>query len=120
MSGTGRIKNRNYKVDQARKLLGIGGNATADDARTSCREMAKQWHPDVNPGEDAHARMQALNEAYALLMKEEFGVLDPWEEYDRWWWRRQFGNDPIWGSRFPEEQAQGAPPRRQNNRLGEQ
>ncbi len=118
MSGTGRIKNRNDKIDRARKALGISGQATAEEARKQYRELAKQWHPDVNPGEDAHARMQALNEAYALLMKEEFGVLDPWDEYDRWWWR-QFGNDPIWGSHFPEERAQGAPPRRQKNRLRE-
>ena len=99
-------------------VLGIPGHATADDARKTFRELAKQWHPDVNRGEEAHARMQELNEAYALLMKEGFGVLDPWDEYDRWWWR-QFGNDPIWGNHFPEEQAQGAPPRKLKNRLRE-
>jgi hypothetical protein len=36
-------------------------------------------------------------------MKEEFGILDPWDEYGRWWWR-QYGNDPIWGSYFPEDE----------------
>jgi len=118
MSCSRRIKNRNYKVDHARKLLGISGQATAEDARKKYRELAKRFHPDVNPGEEAHVRMQELNEAYALLMKEEFGILDPWEEYDRWWWR-QYGNDPIWGSYFPEEGAQGEPPRRPKNRLGE-
>jgi molecular chaperone DnaJ len=118
MSGSGRTKNRNYKVDQARKLLGIGGNATADDARKSYREMAKQWHPDVNSGEDAHARMQELNSAYAFLMKEEFGILDPWDEYDRWWWR-QFGNDHIWSNYFPGDGEQEARPRRPKNRLEE-
>jgi len=106
MPGTGRIKNRNYKVDQARKLLGISGQATAEEARKRYRELAKQWHPDVNPGEEAHARMQSLNEAYALLMKEEFGILDPWDEYDRWWWR-QYGNDHIWSNYFPEGEEQG-------------
>jgi DnaJ-class molecular chaperone len=118
MSGSGRIKNRNYKIDRARKTLGIGGGATADDAGKTYRELAKQWHPDVNPGADAHVRMQELNEAYALLMKEEFGILDPWDEYDRWWWR-QFGNDPIWSNHFPEEEARKAPPRRLKNRLEE-
>ncbi|NPV06120.1 MAG: J domain-containing protein [Syntrophaceae bacterium] len=118
MSGTTRIRNRNYKVDRARKLLGIPGDATAEDAKRRYRELAKQWHPDVNPGEDAHARMQELNGAYALLMKEEFGVLDPWGEYDRWWWR-QFGNDHIWGSHFPETERQETPHRRRRNRLVE-
>ena len=118
MSGTGRIKNRNVKVDRARKALGISGQATAEEARKQYRELAKQWHPDVNPGEEAHARMQELNEAYAFLMKEEFGVLDPWDEYDRWWWR-QFGNDHIWGTHFPEVEERRAPQRRQKNRLEE-
>jgi len=118
MSGTGRIKNRNVKVDRARKALSIGRDATAEEARKQYRELAKQWHPDVNPGGEAHARMQALNEAYALLMKEEFGILDPWDEYDRWWWR-QYGNDPIWGSYFPEDDARGETPRRPKNRLKE-
>lgn len=46
--------------------------------------------------------MQAINEAYAFLMKEEFGILDPWDDYNRWWWR-QYGNDPIWGNYYPED-----------------
>ena len=118
MSGTARIKNRNVKVDRARKALGIVREATGEDARKRYRELAKQWHPDVNPGQDAHARMQELNDAYAFLMKEEFGVLDPWDEYDRWWWR-QYGNDPIWGNRFPEDEQRGAPRRRRKNRLAD-
>ena len=118
MSGTNRIRNRNYKIGRARKLLGLGRDATAEEARKNYRELAKRWHPDVNPGEEAHARMQELNEAYAFLMKEEFGVLDPWDEYDRWWWR-QFGNDHIWGRHFPEEGRGETPPRRPKNRLEE-
>ena len=118
MSGSGRIKNRNVKVDRARKALGIGRDATAEDARKRYRELAKQWHPDVNRGEEAHGRMQELNESYDFLMKEEFGVLDPWDEYDRWWWR-QFGNDHIWGTHFPEGGEGRAPQRRSKNRLEE-
>jgi len=53
-----------------------------------------------------------------FLMKEEFGVLDPWDEYDRWWWR-QFGDDHIWGRHFPEEGRGETPPRRPKNRLEE-
>ena len=60
--------------------------------------------------------MQELNEAYALLMKEEFGVLDPWDEYDRWWWR-QFGNDHIWGNHFPEGEEPGERRRRRKKLL---
>lgn len=101
--------NRNYEVDRARQLLRISRQATAEDAKKSFRDLAKLWHPDINKNETAHAKMQALNEAYAFLMKEEFGILDPWEDYNRWWWR-QYGNDPIWGNYYPEENS--APPER--------
>jgi hypothetical protein len=94
--------NRNYEVDSARRLLGISKQGTAEDAKKKYRDLAKIWHPDINKSEKAHVKMQAINRAYALLMKEEFGILDPWEDYNRWWWR-QYGNDPIWGNYYPEE-----------------
>ncbi|MBN1473251.1 MAG: DnaJ domain-containing protein [Syntrophaceae bacterium] len=94
--------NRNHEVDSARRLLGITKKDTAEDAKKKYRELAKIWHPDVNKNQEAHDKMQALNKAYALLMKEEFGVLDIWEDYNRWWWR-QYGNDPIWGNYYPAE-----------------
>jgi DnaJ-class molecular chaperone len=112
------MKNRNFKIDNARKLLGISRDATAEDAKRKYRELAKIWHPDVNTDEKAHIRMQDLNKAYALLMKEEFGILDPWEEYDRWWWR-QYGNDHIWGNYFPGDDEPGERPRRRRNVLRE-
>jgi DnaJ-class molecular chaperone len=99
------MRNRNYKIDNARKLLGVSKDATAEDAKKRYRELAKIWHPDINSNEEAHIKMQDINKSYALLMKEEFGILDPWEEYDRWWWR-QYGNDPIWGNYFPEDNSE--------------
>lgn len=105
------MTNRNYKIDNARKLLGISKQATADDARIKYRELAKIWHPDINSTEEAHKKMQDINKAYALLMKEEFGILDFWEEAERWWWR-QFGNDPVWGGYCPEDEENAERPRR--------
>ena len=94
----------NREVDNARKLLGIPKNGTAEDVKKKYKDMAKTWHPDINKGEEAHAKMQEINKAFALLMKEEFGILDWWEDYNRWWWR-QYGNDPIWGNYYPEEDS---------------
>jgi hypothetical protein len=95
---------RNREVDDARKLLGIPKNSTAEDVKKKYRDMAKTWHPDINKSEEAHAKMQEINKAFVLLMKEEFGILDWWEDYNRWWWR-QYGNDPIWGNYYPEESS---------------
>ena len=96
--------NRNVKIDAARCLLNLSRQDGPEEAKKQYRDMAKTWHPDINKAKEAHARMQAINEAFALLMKEEFGILDFWEDYNRWWWR-QYGNDPIWGNYYPEESA---------------
>jgi len=100
--------NRNFEIDSARQLLGISHQGTIEEAKKKYRELAKTWHPDINKTEEAHIKMQAINKSYALSMKEEFGILDPWEEVNRWWWRR-FGNDPIWGNYFPEETSEKNP-----------
>ena len=97
------MENRILKVDKAKKILGLSGQATAEDVKAKYRELAKIWHPDINPGQEAHRKMLDINKAYAFLMKEEFGVLDPWTEFDKWWWR-QYGNDPIWGRYSPEDE----------------
>ncbi len=97
------MKNRNHRIDNARIILGISKQATAEDARKKYRELAKTWHPDVNSDEQALIRMQDINKAYTLLMKEEFGILDPWEEAERYWWQR-FGSDPVWSSYSPEDE----------------
>jgi hypothetical protein len=48
--------------------------------------------------------MQDINRAFGTLMKEEFGILDFWEDYNRWWWR-QYGNDPLWGNYYPDDET---------------
>lgn len=103
------MENRNLKVERARKILGISRHATAEDAKIKYRELAKMWHPDVNPDQEAHIKMQDINKAYTFLMKEEFGVRDPWTEFDRWWWR-QYGNDPLWGKYVPEDEEDSGTP----------
>jgi DnaJ-class molecular chaperone len=111
------MKNRHFKVDSARKILGISRHATAADAGKRYRELAKIWHPDVSSSEEAHDKMQEINKAYALLMKDEFGILDPWDEYDRWWWR-QYGNDFIWGSYSSEDEKNTERPKRERKLPG--
>jgi len=107
------MKNRNHEVDNARKILGIPRHATADETKEKYHELAKIWHPDINSNEDAPIKMKDINKAYALLMKEEFGILEPWEEYNRWWWR-QYGNDPIWSNYISGDEEHTEKPNKQN------
>ena len=53
-------------------VLGVNRDADAETIRQAYRRLAKQYHPDLNPG-DAYAarRMNEINEAYDLLKNPE-------------------------------------------------
>ena len=48
-------------------VLGVGKKATDTDLKRAYRDLARQYHPDLNPGEKAEARFKEINEAYAVL-----------------------------------------------------
>jgi DnaJ-class molecular chaperone len=51
------------------ELLGLGGDATTDAIKRRYRELARRYHPDVNPGDErAHARFRAILAAYQWLL----------------------------------------------------
>ncbi len=92
---------QNNLIWEARKLLGISKSATSDEVKRRYRELARKWHPDLNKNKKAHKMMQKLNEAYELVMRNVFDIMDPWEDYNKWWWK-QYGSDPIWGNNVRE------------------
>ncbi|MEO6349087.1 MAG: J domain-containing protein, partial [Candidatus Limnocylindrales bacterium] len=47
--------------------LDIPAGASHDDAARAHRRLAKQFHPDVNPGHAAAQRMRRINEAWRIL-----------------------------------------------------
>ncbi len=47
--------------------LGIPAGASRDHAARAHRRLAKQFHPDVNPGRAAAERMRRINEAWRIL-----------------------------------------------------
>lgn len=49
-------------------VLGIDRNASDSDIKKAYRKLAKQYHPDVNPGDKvAEAKFKEVNEAYEVL-----------------------------------------------------
>jgi curved DNA-binding protein CbpA len=48
-------------------LLGLPRGATAREIRRAYRRLARQHHPDLNPGSDGSQRFAALATAYAIL-----------------------------------------------------
>ena len=54
------------------EVLGVKADASADDIRKAYRKLAKQFHPDLNPGKpEAEARFKSVSAAYDLLSDPE-------------------------------------------------
>ena len=55
-------------IDDPYKVLGVSRNASDDEIKRSYRALAKKYHPDRNPGDEAAARkMQEINAAYEQI-----------------------------------------------------
>ncbi|MBE9184704.1 J domain-containing protein [Microcoleus sp. LEGE 07076] len=69
------------------QILGVSRDATADEIKKAYRRLARQLHPDVNPGDKfAEDNFKDINEAYDILSD-----LDKRAQYDRFskFWKQK-------------------------------
>ncbi len=56
-----------HKLAQYYELLGLTPKASQKEIKRAYFKLAKQFHPDVNPSEEAKKKFIAINEAYEFL-----------------------------------------------------
>ena len=85
------------------EVLGVKPDASADEIRKVYRKLAKQYHPDLNPGKpEAEARFKSISAAYDLLSDP-----DKRARYDRGEIDESGQERPQWNYRTHAEGAQG-------------
>ncbi|MEG3867554.1 J domain-containing protein [Microcoleus sp. Z1_B2] len=90
---------RNYYL-----ILGVPKDATADEIKKAYRRLARQLHPDVNPGDkSAEDKFKDINEAYDILSDIEKRA--QYDQFSKFW--KQKGFQGKQGVRLPNFKTWG-------------
>jgi curved DNA-binding protein len=73
------------------EILGVSKEATNEEIKKNYRRLARQYHPDLNPGNKAaEEKFKDIGEAYEILSDSEKRV--KYDEFSRYWNQQGFGS----------------------------
>jgi curved DNA-binding protein len=85
------------------ELLGVKRDASADEIKQSFRRLARQYHPDLNPGDkSAEDKFKDISEAYEILSDRSKR-----SQYDKFtgFWRKNRTKAPASAPREPRDRS---------------
>ena len=86
-------------IEDPYKILGVSPSATDEEIKQAYRRLAKQYHPDRNPGdEEAAKKMQQINAAYEQIknpgasQQSGYGGYSQYDPFGFGGYNRGYGN----------------------------
>ncbi|MGF1571185.1 MAG: DnaJ C-terminal domain-containing protein [Nodosilinea sp.] len=86
------------------EILGVSRESAFSDIKQAYRQLARQYHPDLNPGDrSAEERFKLLGEAYEVLSDPE--KRSQYEKFSQYWKQKGFQAERSARSQPVEERA---------------
>jgi curved DNA-binding protein len=90
------------------EILGVPREATNDAIKQAYRKLARQYHPDLNPGDkSAEERFKLLGEAYEVLSDQE--RRSQYEQFSQYWKQKGFQRSRSTAKRTEIETERSGP-----------
>ena len=92
------------------QILGVDRDATDEQIKRAYRKLAKQYHPDANPGDEYAARkMQEINDAYDRIKNPEKYRTQTADSqgYDPYGDFGSYGYGPFGGGYYQQQRSYG-------------